>query len=603
MIVETDTNEEFITQLLDTPILQTPVAPPSMPETADLMAAQHDHQVRSLVEVPGVPADLAQALLDYMRPYRPDLDTCQQWVDDLKTLDRHLPSICRGLRGVDAADQQPPTVGDLAMWISADACPAAALESTGSHIKAVLETTAGPLSTTATERKQISEYLSSSDFAAFVTEAHLDAANTLVAIAVADRYYIELQMDPGGPRTAISQLADLTRPIDPIVRAWQIRPTPATPDLRDRGIVPRAALAVRPRQGELFALTQLAHKVDIVNADPVHLPGMAPPHLPQTTPALAIFSAVGLSPVITRGRKGEAIDRRLLLEGLMAVPVAQRHAGAVSITLRTVRDWMWPAGEWHHRRDWPRLEAAFRSVNAAALPWEGLIDGTRQTVMYVPLTFALWPQHGELDGLVVIESRILPGGARGALVDRAQLRHYGATDALAWRIYLHAAHHWNEHLTFGGKLLSPTIPEVVRGGGDVILDVHGQEVRDPSGNRVRNWADPRAVQTGEIQENPAASRYGGLRIFTPDDLVLWAFPGKNPVGSTRREYRRRATGTVLRMHSEGSLQAEPVEIAKGSFGLRIFPPSQLYKRQYSPGHSIGRGGLHPRNTSTSPTRL
>ena len=574
-----------------------------MPETAEQMVAQHDQQVRSLVEVPGTPEGVAQALLDYMRRHQPDLDTCQQWVDDLKTLECQLPSIFRELRGVDAADQQLPTVRDLAMWISEEACPAAALESTGSHIKAVLEAAAGRRSTTATERKQINEYLSSSDFAAFVTEAHLDAANTLVAIAVADRYYIELQMDLGGPETAKSQLVDLTRPIDPIVRGWQIRPPPASPDLRDRGIVPRAALAVRPRQGELFALTQLAHKVDIVNADPVYLPGMAPPHLPQTAPALAIFSAVGLSPVSTRGRRGEAIDRRLLLEGLMAVPVAQRHAGAVSITLRTVRDWLWPAGEWHHGRDWPRLEEAFRSVNAATLPWEGLVDGTRRTVMYVPLTFALWPQHGELDGLVVIESRIPPGGARGARVDRAQLRHYGATDVLAWRIYLHAAHHWNEHLTFNGKLLSPTIPKVARGEGDVILDVHGQEVRDPSGNPVRNWADPRAVPTGEVQENPSARRYGGLRIFTPDDLVLWAFPGKNPVGSTRREYRRRATATVLRMHSERSLQAERVAIAKGSFGLRIFPPSKMYERQYSPGHPIGRGGLHPRNTSSSPTRL
>ena len=126
-----------------------------MPETAEQMAAQHDHQVRSLVEVPGRACGSGPGApgLYAAVPARPGH---LQWVDDLKTLDRHLPSICRGLRGVDAADQQPPTVGDLAMWISADACPAAALESTGYHIKAVLEATAGTLSTTATERKQIS---------------------------------------------------------------------------------------------------------------------------------------------------------------------------------------------------------------------------------------------------------------------------------------------------------------------------------------------------------------------------------------------------------------------------------------------------------------
>ena len=495
MTTDTDPIEHLITQVLNSLLLQTSSAPLVIPETPEEMAAQHDHQVGSLVEGSGVPPDVAEALLNHMQQHRPDLDTCQQWVDDLTALDRALPSINKRLS--DDAKYQPPTVGDLATWISEEACPATVLESTASHIKAVLEAAAEQLSATDPERLQIRDYLSGRDFACFATEAYLDAANTIASVAVADRYYRKPQGSDGDPEMAPPRrFAHLTRPIDPLVIAWQHQAIPADPDLSDRGVVPGAAVAVwplpgqlfpqthpahavdadpdlrdrgvvpgavltlHPRQGELLPLAHLAHTIHIVNPDPAYLPGMAPQPLVTTLPTLAIFSAVGLSPVITRGCKGEAIDRRLLLEAFMTVPVAHRHAGMVSVSLRTVRDWIWPSGQWHRTRDWPRLEAAFRSVNGAALPWEGITDGqTTHPIMYVPLTFARWPQHGELDGLVVIECRIPPGGARGALVDRAQLRRYGAVDVLAWRIYLHIAHHWDQHLTHRGRLLSPTVPQ------------------------------------------------------------------------------------------------------------------------------------------------
>ena len=576
--VTTDTSpiEPLITQVLNEIVLQTSAATPIIPETPEEMAAQHDHQVRSLIEA-SVPPVLVEPLLHRMQPHRPDLDSCQQWVDDLTALDRALPSINRRLMGSDDAKQQPPTVGDLATWIFEEACPATVLESTASHIKAVLEATAEQLSDTDPERLQIWDYLSGRDFACFAKDAYLDAAATIASVAVADRYYRKLQGSDGAILAPSHRFAHLTRPIDPIVIAWQTRAIPADPDLRDRGIVPGATVAVCPRQGALFPLPNMTHTV---NPDPVYLPGMAPPRLPNTPSIMPIFQAKGLSPLFVRGRGNEAIDRRLLLEMLMAVPIESRGAGLVSVTLQTLTDWIWPAEESYHSRNWPRLKSAFHSINACTLPWEGIIDGRRQAVTYAPLTIARWPQRGELDGEVVYECRIPPGGEPGPLVDRVQLRHYGATDVLAWRIYLHAAYHWNEHLTYKGKLLSPTVPQVERGKGHVILDIHGQEVRDASSNPVTHWNDARAVPTGETEENPAARRHGGLEVFTPDYLLGWAYPGQLLTGAKRRAYRSRIRPIIDRMVSDKALEVQEFKTAEDVLiGWQIVRPLHMYTRR------------------------
>ena len=578
MTTHTDTIEHYITQVLDNLLLETPAAPPVVPDTAERMLARHDHQVVSLVEASGGPSAVAEALLSHMEQYRPDLDACQQWVDDLTALDQDLPCIHEQLREGDDAyqDRLLPTVGDLAMWVSTEACPAPALESTASHIKRVLEATAELLPDTEPEQGQIRAYLSSEALDLFADEAHLDAANALAAVAVAHRYFRQLRLHHGGPERALS------RPIDPIVIAWQQRAIPADPDLRDRGIVPGATVAVWPRQGKLFPLPTIPHKVNIVPPDPVYLPGMAPPRLPNTPSisTMAIFQAEGLSPLSVRGRGNEAIDRRLLLEMLMTVPIKSRGAGLLSVTLQTVINWIWPGEESYHSRNWPRLTSAFHSINACTFPWEGIIDGRRQAVTYAPLTIARWPQRGELDGEVVYECRIPLGGEPGPLVDRVQLRHYGATDVIAWRMYLHAANHWNEHLTYNGTFLSPTIPQVERGKGHVILDIHGQEVRDASSSPITHWNDARAVPTGETEENPAARRHGGLKVFTPDDLLGWAYPGQLLTGAKRRSYRSRIRPIIDRMVSDNALQVQEIKTAEDVLiGWQIFRPLHMYTRR------------------------
>ena len=570
MRVSTDTIADFITQVLNGLAHPEPVASPVIPVTAEKMAALHELQVRSLIAASGMPPDMAERLLAYMQRYRPDLDSCQQWVQDLDTLDQRLPSINRGLIGSDHADRPPPTVHILAQWIFDGDCPITVLESTASHMKRVLEAFENTLSPGDPERDQIRGYLSSGDFSSFAMEAHLDPANTITAVAVVDRYYTKLSPGQlqGGPEPG-----GLTRPIDTIVRAWQNRVVPAIPNVRNRGILPRAALASVPRQGELCALTD---EMRILMPSAPATEGIVPSLLPDT--AIAIFRGHGLSPLLVSGRRGESIDRRLLLEMLMTVPVEVRESGTVSLPLRAIRDWIWPHGGWNQEKDWPRLENAFRSVNGVALPWEGVIDGQRQSIMYVPLTIARWPQRGDLDGCVVIQCRLPPGGERGPLIDRRRLRDYGATSVRAWRIYLHAAHHWNAHLTYNGKFLSPNVPEVLRGEGGVILDVRGDQVRDSSGRPVRNWAHPKAVPTGKLVTNPAAARYGGMRIFTGDALIEWCYPGLNVGGSKRSEYRRRVAATLTQMDRERAIRVEIIKLGKQVDGWRIFPPPDLYTR-------------------------
>ena len=134
MTTDTDPIEHYVTQVLNSLLLQTSSAPPVIPETPEEMAAEHDHQVRSLIEVSGVPPDVAEALLNHMQPHRPDLDSCQQWVDDLTALDQCLcPVSTEQLREGD--DDVPstsllPTVGDLAMWVSDGGLPC---HSPGAH--------------------------------------------------------------------------------------------------------------------------------------------------------------------------------------------------------------------------------------------------------------------------------------------------------------------------------------------------------------------------------------------------------------------------------------------------------------------------------------
>ena len=370
---------------------------------------------------------------------------------------------------------------------------------------------------------------------------------------------------------SVSKRERVPHPLARLMESWCARPPVKSPESGNYGVVPAPVLDGQTQQGKLFDLSMPRCKMAPVESG--YLPGLAPPRMVASAPILAIFDALGMSPIVRAGRNGESVDRRLLLELLMCVPMSDRPLTRVALKVRTLRDWVWPHG-WERRRDWPRLRAAIQSLNACWLPWEGPVDGRRERWRYAPVLVAWVPDDPDLDTTILFEIRLPPKTGQGPLVDRGQLRLYGTQSAPAWRCYLSIAHHWNSHLSRNGKPIGPTRPIVKRGPGGVILDKDDRPVMK-GGVGVTDWSDSRAVRTGEVEENPAARRYGGLRVFTPEELLSWCYPGVEVKGSQRREYRHRAVGVVQSMHEDGAVKLEEGTTREGVAGWKIFRPDSL----------------------------
>ena len=360
-------------------------------------------------------------------------------------------------------------------------------------------------------------------------------------------------------------------PLAPLLKAWFERPQPVTPDLRPKGTVPVTLLDRQARQGKLIDIPS-SHVEDV--PDPVYLPGLEPPAREKAPHILALFDLSGVPATLVANRRGEHPARRLLLEVVVSAPIRSRLWATFAVELREIRDWLWPGG-WRPYRDWPRLKQILNVLNNARLPWEGELDGRWQRKRWLPVSVIEYPDDPDLDATVIFEVRIPPGGEQGPLIDRARLRAYGAASAPAWRGYLHAAYHWNQHLSHQGKPLLPTRPVVERGDGDAILDKDGRVVSGPGGLPVKSWADPRAVRTGEIEENPTARRFGGYRVFTAEDLAHWCFPGELLVGGKLREYRRRAAAVFATMGEDGAVVLDEGSTPEGAPGWRVFRPDSL----------------------------
>ena len=362
-------------------------------------------------------------------------------------------------------------------------------------------------------------------------------------------------------------------PLFPLMQEWTNRPRPAAPELRRHGVVPRGALDIKAEQGRLFALPRTSYIVRDV-LEPAYLPGLEPSGRAKPATTLALFDAMGLSKVVDRGRNGEAVDRRLMLETMMTAALPRRNSTSVTVPLRTIRDWLWPNG-WHRGRDWPKLLEAFQTINQAWLPYEGMIDGRWQRRMWLPVTVVDIPATPDLDAPVVLHIRVRPGDTgNGALIDRQQLRKYGAESAPLWRGYLSAAHHWDQHGTFKSRPIQPTRPVVERGPGGVIIDQDGRPVTRGDKPETR-WTHARAVWTGEVEENPAARRFGLLQVFTADDMVGFCFPGETPSGAKLRKYRVRAMEHHERMHEDNAVVLEEDQTPDGDRGWRILRPAEL----------------------------
>ena len=350
------------------------------------------------------------------------------------------------------------------------------------------------------------------------------------------------------PRLGIILLAEFWRtdgpsPLAPILVAYaQSRPAEVHTEQRRYAIVPNAVLRKRVDTAALPGFLEqvpIEHRSQIPNTG--YLPGLAPIDGPDVPPVFTLYDAVGRSSL--KAGKGAPLEVRLWLEAMMFAPPGQREGNGSSfqLSLRELFDALWPNGYRRGSYPYDHLRRALTMVNNARIPTviRGT-DGKDHATLWLPVVIRGMPVRNDRDSLLIVEVTLPPGTGPGAMVDRNALRRYGLEAAPAYRGYLSAALHWNEHGTRNGKPLQPF-------------------KRKGKGNQT--------------VENPPAKRYGLNRVFTPDDLVSLAFSPVDLEGKANpRNYRRRAVEVFERMAADGAIILDPAKNDEGAEGYRILRP-------------------------------
>ena len=216
------------------------------------------------------------------------------------------------------------------------------------------------------------------------------------------------QISSGGPQ-AIEEAPEVRpeRRIDPILPVGKMKETPA-------------------REAGRLAFGGIIEDRKFL---PVQLPLLPAPEGPRV-PILELSDWRGV-PTMAKGR-GAPLDLRLAVAACILTPHAARAArGRLAVTVRELRDFLFPNG-WERRRDWPRIRDALFRARDYVLPagrgnW---------------LPFALRREPGAdaaLDDLILIDVELPPGSGHGPLIDRRELARLGLVSAPRFRAYI-AAH-------------------------------------------------------------------------------------------------------------------------------------------------------------------
>ena len=152
-------------------------------------------------------------------------------------------------------------------------------------------------------------------------------------------------------------------------------------------------------------------------------------------------------PIMARGR-GAPLDLRLLVAACVMMPHGARETrGTLDVTVRELRDFLYPNG-WQRGRDWPAIQAALWKAHNYLIPGrfrfgEGIVNG------WVPFRLRGGAGDGAaLDDHILIDMELPPGSAHGPKIDRAELAQLGVESAPRFRAYI-AAHSlaWRPGLT------------------------------------------------------------------------------------------------------------------------------------------------------------
>ena len=163
----------------------------------------------------------------------------------------------------------------------------------------------------------------------------------------------------------------------------------------------------------------------------------------------------------------------------------------------------------------------------------------------------------------------LPGGGHGPLIDRQELRRWGATSAPAYRAYLRLAYLWDGvKAKRGRRRVFATRPKVLRDAQGFLVDAQGQRITDRQGQPTKNWSHPQAVRTG-VERNPAADLVPQLGPEDLTELCYWADPKFTSQDIADRA--RKARKILAKMEAEGTVVLEK----DGYGGVRILQPDPV----------------------------
>ena len=264
---------------------------------------------------------------------------------------------------------------------------------------------------------------------------------------------------------------------------------------------------------------------------PAQLPLLPRPEGPSV-PILELSDWRGV-PTMARGR-GAPLDLRLAVGACVLMPhVARAARGRLAVTVRELRDFLFPNG-WERRRDWPRIQAALWKAHNYMIPgrfqWRGrAVDG------WIPFRMAGGAGDGAtLDDLVLIDVELPPwlGPWPGDRPARARAAGSGLRAALP------GLHRGSQRGVAAGRHPTaappqPPLPSVELGSGE-LPRVDGSGPGPPRLRIGRHGPEPDAGAQGQALGGPA----GGSRS-SPGRLPLrtaagggWSSPRRRPPRSS-----------------------------------------------------------------------
>lgn len=212
-----------------------------------------------------------------------------------------------------------------------------------------------------------------------------------------------------------------------VVEAIPVKIEPET--RKDRRILPRIKVSESRsarKAGMVFGGLHYGRRVQAPE-----LPLFAEVAPDKRVPILDLVDAAGL-PVMASGR-GAPLPMRLFVRALASVRPEDRRlpTARLALTLRELRDGLFPNRSYRPVRDWPKLRYALIHARDYAIH-----DGRGR---WWPLALRSMPDHPEFDDLIVLDVAFPPGSHSGPMINLPEMDALSLVSASRWRAYI-AAH-------------------------------------------------------------------------------------------------------------------------------------------------------------------